>query len=1391
MVDILGIGASSLSAYRTMLETVSTNIANANTDGYVRRDTVLSTTGNSPMLPTSSGATEGSGVMVDMVRRANDAFLQAQTLKANAADMQGQTLSDSLTQLEKSLFTTTNNPGSVVQDFFSRFSDVANAPTDTAARQTVLDAGQTVAQMFTGAAGAINDTLTNVRSGLDAALGQVNTITSQLAKLNVQIQSESATGQQPNDLLDQRDKLLSSLSNLANFSFTTQSSGAVTVYLGDTASGRPLVGTDGAHQLGIVSNGGKLGIDMDPYTQPIATNQLTSGTVGGLMDFQTQAASVLDNLNRLAVGFSVAVNNQSMQGVDLNGKTGSPMFSTDGLTAAASPTNLGTAKVAVSVTNAASLTNATYAVSYNGSNDTWTVKSSEGKTVSGTDQLSLDGINFSFDGQPKDGDTYSVTPLLAAASSMRFLSQSTADIAVALPLNVNPASTNAGSATLTPLKRTIGDPSAQLPTAASLFNSSNAVNNFLRNGAAFILPASSSTATLSSLGTLSAIHFNASGSDISSLNQPSAAGASNGLNLTLSVNGSNPIMLALQPTGSGIGDIAAAINAAANQQGDANSFYASVTNGVLSINALGSNSVSGGAISGFTSAGAPATIKGVDEPGASAADLQIFTREGRQLSGPPLTDAQAKAFLTTANGFLPEAAYAPPSATVNYPNLNLIDTSSLLRVSTASTSTTIDVTAQPSFNTSQAGAGQSIAAGAVYAMNVDGLAPVRMAGGALAGEGDAVIATGLAQQMNAQATRQTLLGPDVNFNNLQSQTIAFTVSIDGASHQVTFHRGVDQNGQPLNTGTFDLGGATDLQVNLVPDPANANASRVMVTLPQTLRSTPPAVTIAPLSTTASSDMTAMGLTSSQMTTNLTGSGAISPSVLNAPGVSIDVTDSTGTRSITIHGASGTETPTVPGQSPISWSYDGKHLTLSSSDQSLQITSDSVSARDAAKSLGFIGSDLNLSLESTVTSANELTPSLLAARSPTLAVSGGQIGNQIITINSPNGSSNGVSWSLVAGKLQLTSSDPTMQINITSPQNLAMASALGFTGGEAAGTQITASQDAATSLIAAQGMPLTVSDASGDKNITINSLNGSDPASGVSWSYDGKRLTLSSANAGFEVKTASINANASASALGFAGAGADHQIDDARLRLTSTVTDRPANTALVDSSASVSNVGTSLTFAGGVPEDLIVAVNNTDLNGKRMVAANIAGTTSATATTSAAQSASATPNLQVKILAGGQLEILDPATGQSLANRTWQQDTPITYQGTSFTIHGDAQPGDLFTISDNNAASTDNRNAVQMANLATTAIFGQGQGSFQDVYAGVAASFGSAVQSANLSAGAATQAASDLKSAYDSATGVNLDSEASDLIKFQQNYQAAAQVIQAARDMFNEIIADLK
>ena len=1402
MVDILSIGASGLSAYRKLLETVGSNITNASTDGYVRRDVLTSTTGDAGMLPTSANTGNGSGVIVDTVRRASDYFLQTQSLKANALTNQMQTLADSLTRLETNLFVTDNNAGAAVQDFYSRFSDVAGSPTSASSRLAVVDSGTRVAQVFAQTASSINDTLSSVSTGLNAALDQVNSYTDQLASLNVQIQSAASSGQKPNDLLDQRDKIMNKLSDLVGFTYTEQTTGAITVYLGDTASGRTLVGADGSHHLGVVNTNGRFDINLDPFTNPTPTNQLKSGTVAGLLNFRTETLQVLENVNRLAVGFATSINAQHKQGIDQNGDPGKPLFSTDGISAVAAPLNKGDAKITISVSDAAKLGDTHYTARYNANNGQWTVTSSDGSSKTGSSSVSMDGLDFRFDGHAADGDTYTADPLLGAASSMRFLITTPGEVAAALPLYVDPLSTNIGSATLTPLNRTTQDPQSPIPTASSIFEGVNTSADFLSNGAAFMVPQSQSPLTLTSLGQVSAVHFTTTGlstipgrnnqgdasltttvssnasigdvdyfaaynantenwtvsssqgksitgangisidgitfnfsghpanrdnfklirsplssTDIAAISKGSAN--TSGLNLSVDIDGETKT-LSLSPDTSDLNQIASEINNSAVKGGFQNYIFASVANGALTINALGNHTVANAAFNGYDQQQNPVHIKAVNETGASAAQVRIFTREGRQIFGPVLPTNERINFLTAANGFLPEAVYAnytvPPP---NYPGANIAPTPALLNVSGDFNNTTVNVSALPEFNMAQGGNGQPVVSGAVYALNVNGLDPIRLAGDALAGKKAADVASALAQQMNAQASTVSWRGDDISLSDT-TRTLAFDVSIDGKPPQrVIFHRAIDpktgapvlntvidpstgrvfrnaDTNKPVYAGTFEVPDGAGFSVSLVPgaqaaDGMRANA-RVLITAPQTLRNTAPTVTITPV---------------------------------------VDAN-------------------------------------LFDSDQGLNI------------------STVNSSPKTLVTGAGDLTSSLLAQVKPVLKLTVGS-SPKSITIDSPVGSSDGVSWFLKDGKLQL-SSDQTIQVD-TSSGGAALAAALGIDPA-ASGTQIAATDMSLDKLLVTRIPPLRldIRDDAGSHFLIINALNGPSPntssdSGGVTWSFNGKNLTLIGPKTGLQVDaTDSVKSN-EAQTLGFNGSDLNLSFTGEIMTLSSNNTSNAG--VLADASASVSRAGAGLTFTNGVPEDLIVAVAN-DPSGLRRIAASSVQPPPSDATASPPPPP-ATPDIRVQIVSDSQLEIIDPSSGVSLGYRAWEPDKPVNYRGLSFTIHGTVAVNDVFDIKTDPTRTSDNRNAVIIAGMATVSIFGQNGGSFQDAYNNVTSKLGTSVNSANMTAAGAAKQASDLKSAFEAKTGVNLDTEASDLIRYQQAYSAAAQVVMAARDMFSTIL----
>jgi len=155
-----------------------------------------------------------------------------------------------------------------------------------------------------------------------------------------------------------------------------------------------------------------------------------------------------------------------------------------------------------------------------------------------------------------------------------------------------------------------------------------------------------------------------------------------------------------------------------------------------------------------------------------------------------------------------------------------------------------------------------------------------------------------------------------------------------------------------------------------------------------------------------------------------------------------------------------------------------------------------------------------------------------------------------------------------------------------------------------------------------------------------------------------------------------------------------------------------------------------------------------------------------------------PGYDVSGIAAGPLPY-DPATqGGGL---------PVSLGGLRFTLSGQPSPGDTFTLVNNEAAVGDNRNALALAQLQTARTLRGRTASYQDSYAGIIADVAVKARQANTAAAAESVLLQQAVAARNSAQGVNLDEEAANLLRYQQAYQAAAQVIAVADTVFQALL----
>ena len=245
----------------------------------------------------------------------------------------------------------------------------------------------------------------------------------------------------------------------------------------------------------------------------------------------------------------------------------------------------------------------------------------------------------------------------------------------------------------------------------------------------------------------------------------------------------------------------------------------------------------------------------------------------------------------------------------------------------------------------------------------------------------------------------------------------------------------------------------------------------------------------------------------------------------------------------------------------------------------------------------------------------------------------------------------------------------------------------------------------------------------------------------------------------------------------------------QVRLTRTLGD-PAKSDIRLSFGTTPNVGspfdlsivglrTAAYIEGKVPDDLQVFVTG---EGKASVAASFTGQPTDPQQKLRAQ------NLVVIFDAADHYTIKDGATGTVLAERKYDNtilNPVVNYQGLAVKFTRAPDVGDVFAVDGNRDGLGNNENMLVMADLARKGVIGNK--SFSDSYIDQVNTVGNAAQQAKITQQALTVVNAQAKQSRDKVSGVNLDDEAADLIRFQQAYQAAAKSLQISGQLFDSIV----
>ncbi len=141
--------------------------------------------------------------------------------------------------------------------------------------------------------------------------------------------------------------------------------------------------------------------------------------------------------------------------------------------------------------------------------------------------------------------------------------------------------------------------------------------------------------------------------------------------------------------------------------------------------------------------------------------------------------------------------------------------------------------------------------------------------------------------------------------------------------------------------------------------------------------------------------------------------------------------------------------------------------------------------------------------------------------------------------------------------------------------------------------------------------------------------------------------------------------------------------------------------------------------------------------------------------------------------------------------TYTAGQTITANGWSFVLDGAPKQGDTFNIGPTPAGSSDNSNALLLAKVEDAKTFNAGTVTLSGALGGLTTQVGAAARSAEYSLQAQQVITDQAQAARDSISGVNLDEEAADMLRLQQAYQAASQLISTADTMFQTILGAVR
>ena len=323
--SIMDTSLSALFAAQAGLATTGHNIANANTEGYSRQETLF--TARRPDM-TAVGAI-GRGVEIQGIRRIQDDFVLNNLRSQTARGESYAAVDSALSEVESILGSVDNDHlGNALSNFFKAWNAMSQPPITASMKENVVSSAVSLVTDLHSIDDSLTALETNIESSIQLEIGNLNRLLTQVADLNEQIMAAESGGEVANDLRDQRDLLITQVSAIAEVSVYEREDGTKDVILaGRTMVTRDKVTTfessyedtpDG-YRMTVVTGGNKRSVT------------LSTGKLEGLLTSRdVQVRDVREQLDGLARKLIEEVNYLHTQGRTPT-SSGLEFFTGDGL----------------------------------------------------------------------------------------------------------------------------------------------------------------------------------------------------------------------------------------------------------------------------------------------------------------------------------------------------------------------------------------------------------------------------------------------------------------------------------------------------------------------------------------------------------------------------------------------------------------------------------------------------------------------------------------------------------------------------------------------------------------------------------------------------------------------------------------------------------------------------------------------------------------------------------------------------------------------------------------------------------------------------------------------------------------------------------------------------